>query len=263
MNITVDGKSVYAYTARKEVDPAQRSVVFLHGAANDHGAWNLQSRYFAYHGWNSLAVDLPAHGRSEGPALRRIEDFSAWTMKLLDALAIEKATLVGHSMGSLIALDGAANYLERVEKLVMIGTVVPMPVSKVLLDTSKANDHAALDMINIWGHGAAAQLGSNTLPGVWMMGNNLRLIERAGPGVLHADFQACNNYTVGLENAERVRCPSLLLLGERDQMTPAKPARELATRLKGSKTVILKGVGHSLMGEDPNGVLDALIDFLG
>jgi pimeloyl-ACP methyl ester carboxylesterase len=260
--LSVDGREAYAYTARREFNAALTSVVFIHGAANDHSVWNLQSRYFAYHARNTLAVDLPGHGRSVGPALTSVERLALWIVALLDTLKIERAALVGHSMGSLIALECAARHGARVKKIALVGTSVPMPVSKTLLDASAANDHAAFDMINLWGHGPAAQIGGNTVPGAWMMGSYLRLLERAAPGVLHTDFAACNGYVSGLDAAQRVTCPALLVLGQRDQMTPAKAARELGANIKGARTVVLEGSGHALMSEAPDRVLDALIQFL-
>src|SRR4249919_3894281 len=110
MRIELSGKTVYAYTGTKPLIPGQRSVMFIHGAANDHSVWALQSRYFAYHGFNVLAVDLPGHGRSAGPALPDIEDMAAWTIGVLDAAGMASAALVGHSMGSLIALEAAARH---------------------------------------------------------------------------------------------------------------------------------------------------------
>ena len=72
MNLTVGGQPAFAYTADHVIDPAKRTVVFVHGAGLDHSSFALQSRYFGYHGWNVLAVDLPAHGKSPGPALASI-----------------------------------------------------------------------------------------------------------------------------------------------------------------------------------------------
>jgi pimeloyl-ACP methyl ester carboxylesterase len=73
MRLSVDGHEVYAYTGTRPVDPAAPAIVFVHGAANDHSVWALQSRYFAHHGHGVLAVDLPGHGRSGGPALATVE----------------------------------------------------------------------------------------------------------------------------------------------------------------------------------------------
>ena len=69
----------YAYTGARRLDAGQaRRSVFVHGAAHDHSVWALQSRYFAHHGCNVLAVDLPGHGRSGGAALATIEAIADW-----------------------------------------------------------------------------------------------------------------------------------------------------------------------------------------
>lgn len=263
MYLSIDNKMVYVYTAGREFDAGRPTIVFIHGAANDHSVWVLQSRYFAYHGWNVLAPDLPGHGKSDGPAFDSITGAAQWVIRLFDAAGAKSAALVGHSMGSLIALDAAAANPGRVTRIALIGTLVPMPVSEPLLAASKANDHAAYEMINVFGHSGAAQIGGNRVPGIWMMGSTMRLMERSGAGVLFADFTACNTYTTGLAAAEKVKCPALLVLGQRDQMTPAKATKDLAAKLAGSRTIILEGAGHALMAERPDEVLDALIGHLG
>src|SRR6476661_3950074 len=103
----IDGAPAYAYTGGKAFDARQPTIVFLHGAQNDHSVWALQSRYFAWHGWNVLAPDLPGHGLSGGEALSTVEDMADWILDLLDAAGARQALLVGHSMGSLIALETA------------------------------------------------------------------------------------------------------------------------------------------------------------
>ncbi len=262
MQLTVDNKKIYAYTANRVFDPTRPTVIFIHGAANDHSVWSLQSRYFAYHGWNAFAVDLPGHGKSAGIALESIGDLAAWIIRFMDAAGAGTAVLVGHSMGSLVALETAARHPQRVRKLAMIGTSVPIQVSEPLLNAAKANDHAAYEMINVYAHSNAAQLGGNRVPGMWMMGSAMRLMERSGDGVLHADFSACNDYVSGLEAAQNVKCPVLLVLGKRDLMTPMKIAKDLASKLPDVKVVALEGSGHSLMAEKPDDVLDNLIAFL-
>jgi pimeloyl-ACP methyl ester carboxylesterase len=118
------------------------------------------------------------------------------------------------------------------------------------------------EMINVFAHSPRAQIGGNRLPGAWMMGNGMRLMERSGHGVLHADFTACNDYRGGLEAAKKVQCPVLLILGQRDLMTPPRAAREASANFRSARSIILEGTGHSLMSEQPDAVLDALIDFI-
>ena len=261
MRIELNGKTVYAYTGTKSLVPGQRSVVFIHGAANDHSVWALQSRYFAYHGFNVLAVDLPGHGKSTGPALPGIQSMAAWAVSVLDAVGVEKAVLVGHSMGSLIALEAAASAPRRVEKLVLVATAFPMKVSDALLNTARTRDHAALEMINVWSHSADGQTGGNRVPGQWIMGSSMRLLERtAGP--LYTDFDACNQYANGADSAAKVACPVLVISGSRDLMTPPRSAKPLTEKLANVKAVTIEGSGHDLMAEQPDAVLDALISFV-
>jgi pimeloyl-ACP methyl ester carboxylesterase len=262
MNLDVAGHPTYAYTGARALVPAQRYVVFVHGAANDHSVWTLQSRYFAHHGWNVLAIDLPGHGRSGGAALPTVEAIADWIIALLDAAEVREAALVGHSLGSLAVLACAARHPARVTKLALLGPAFPMVVSDTLLDAAQRNDHVALELITGWSFSAGRQLGGNRVPGVWMTGNAMRLMERARPGVLHTDLLACHTYAGGLDAAARVACPTLAVLAARDIMAPPKNAQALLAGLREPRVVTLPECGHALMTEQPDAVLDHLRAFL-
>lgn len=259
MKLMVDGRQVYAATGNQEPDAERETVVFIHGAGQDHTIWVLPTRYFVRHQRNVLAVDLPGHGRSEGPPLERIEALADWIVAVLDAAGLDTAAVVGHSMGSLVALETAARHPHRVRALALVGTSIPMPVSDALLASAERDEHAALDMLTLWGHSRAAQLGGNATPGMWMVGGGLRLLEQARAGVVYTDLNACNEYVTGLEHAKDLTCPALLILGERDSMTPTRAARAVAEALPNATTVILERAGHALLAERPDPVLDALI----
>jgi pimeloyl-ACP methyl ester carboxylesterase len=262
MEIDVNGARAYAYTGGKRFDPALPAVVFVHGAQHDHSVWILQSRYLAHHGYAVLAVDLPGHGRSGGAALTGVEAMADWLIALLDAAGVGKATLVGHSMGSLIAIEAASRFPQRIDKIVLVGTAVPMKVGDELLTATRDDEPAAIDMINIWSHSGYAQKPSNPGPGFWVVGQNKRLMERMAPGVLHADFAACNAYANGLAAAAAVKCPVLFILGRRDMMTPVKAASALRQAIPAARVVEVGASGHALMAEAPDDVLDALRAFL-
>jgi pimeloyl-ACP methyl ester carboxylesterase len=262
MQITLHNQSVFAYTAGRAFDAKLPTIIFTHGAGADHSVWQLQSRYFAHHGYNVLAVDLPAHGKSQGAPLKSIEAIGAWLIALLDELKISQAILVGHSMGSLASLEAAGANPNRVNQLALIGTAYPMPVSDALLSAAKANDHSAIDMLNVWGLSPAAQLQSNPAPGMWMSGAGIRLLERNAPDVIYTDLAACNAYQAGLERAAKIACPTLIVSGKADVMTPARAAKTLADAIPGAKTKLVDGSGHTLMSEKPDAMLDALIEFL-
>jgi pimeloyl-ACP methyl ester carboxylesterase len=258
MLIRTGGIEIFAATGGKPFEPALPCAVFLHGAGLDHSVWALQTRWFAYHGWSVLAPDLPGHGRSQGEPLARIEDMADWVIGMIKAAGTAKARLIGHSMGSLAALEAAARHPAHITGLGLIGAAGAMPVSPELLAAAEAGDHAAIDMVSIWGHGFSAGLGGSLAPGLWMLGAAERLLERARPGVLFSDLSACNNYKNGLAAAAKVSVPVTLVLGERDLMTPLKAGRALAATLPDARVTVLPGAGHMLMAERPDEVLGAL-----
>lgn len=262
MELKVDGRTVFAATGGKPFGASQPAVVFLHGACMDHTVWKLQTRYFAWHGRSVLAVDFPGHGRSEGPLVPSVEAMADWTLALLDSAGLEKASLAGHSMGALVALEAAARSPARVEKLALLGATAPMRVNDALLGAAEANDHLALDLVNAWGYGRAAQRGGHRMPGLWMMRGGLRLMESAGNGVMYNDLAACNAYQGAAAAAAAMICPVLFVLGERDMMTPVKGARALAAAMADARVEVIPGAGHIMMDETPDETLDALRGFL-
>jgi pimeloyl-ACP methyl ester carboxylesterase len=266
MMIDVNGTPAYAYGGGKPFDASQPAIVFLHGAQNDHSVWALQSRYFAHHGYNVLAVDLPGHGRSCGAALATVEAMADWLLALLDAAGARQAILVGHSMGSLIALEAAHRAPERVTGLALLGTTWPMKVSDSLLAASKNDLQTAIDMVNIWSHSGPLPRPSCPAPGCSVTGMSRRLMQRMaerGPAHLfHTDFSACNAYANGGEAAAAVACPALFVLGSRDVMTPPRSAQALTAALKHGRIVTVDA-GHAMMAEQPDAVLDALVAFAG
>ena len=258
MRLIVDGNEIFAATGGRDFDLALPAVVFLHGAGMDHSVWALLARAFAHHGFGVLAPDLPGHGRSAGAPLASIAALAEWTAALIDAAGLRAARLVGHSMGSLIALETAVRHPQKVAGLGLIAAAATVPVSADLLAAAKANDHAAIDMVAIWGNGYRATLGGCEAPGLWMLGGAERLLERARPGVLFADLFACNAYQDGLAAAAKVAAPTVLILGSRDLMTPPKGGKALAAAIAGACLTVLEGAGHLLMTERPNEVLAAL-----
>ena len=254
--IQVDGRTVYVGNGSGHPGADAESLVFVHGAGMDHTVWALPARYFARQGFRVAAVDLPGHGRSVGPPFDRIDDMAAWLGEVLDALAMPKAAIVGHSMGSLVAYRFASTSPDRCRALALLGTSAPMPVTDPLLNAAKDNHHAAIDMANTWSH-STGTLGANANPGVWMLTVGERLLERSAPGVFHADLTACNTFDADGDSA--IDCPVLVIAGNDDMMTPARAGLDVAQSLPDARVVRLEGCGHAMLNERPNEVLDALI----
>jgi pimeloyl-ACP methyl ester carboxylesterase len=260
MKFDVQGRSAYAYTGGKPWAGGDPCVVFIHGALNDHSVWTLLARWYAHHGYRALAVDQPGHGRSEGPPLDSVEALADWVLALLDAAGVASAHLVGHSMGSLVALEAASRAPGRVAGLVMVGTAVPMQVSEALLNTARDDPARAIAMVTTFSHSGFAAKPSYPGPGAWLHGGASALMHRiqglAEGNLFEHDFRVCDTYANGLEAAARVTCPAHLIVGTRDVMTPAKATKELASVLRA--TVARIDSGHALMQEAPDAVLNAM-----
>jgi len=275
MLVNVQGHEAYCYTGGKHFDASLPTAVFIHGAQNDHSVWILQTRYFAHHGFSVLAVDLPGHGRSHGAPLTTVEALSDWLLALLDAAGVSKAVLIGHSMGSLIALEAASRAPAHItiSGIALVGSAYPMQVSEALLDAANHDQPVAIAMVNKWSHSSFVQKPSSPGPGFYVLGGSQRLMERMAQldqrneaktansdTVFHTDFAACNTYRNGDAAAREIRCPTLFLLGKRDAMTPPKAAGNLSKAIPQAQVVLIDS-GHALMAEQPDAVLDQLFRF--
>jgi pimeloyl-ACP methyl ester carboxylesterase len=260
MKLAVDGRAVFATTGGTDFDRAKPAVVFLHGAGFDRTAWRLQTRWFAHHGRSVLAVDFPAHGWSEGPPLESIAAMAEWTAALIEAVGLDSAALVGHSMGGLVAIETAARFPGKVRALGLCGVAAEMPVHPEMLESAKANTPKVQDLMTFWGIGNALHKGGMVSPGLWLRRESLAVLSGNQLGVIHADLAACNAYKEALARAAAIKCPTVLVLGDGDLMTPAVKARPLAVAIAGSCTVVIANCGHFMIVERPDETLEALKD---
>lgn len=251
MELTVNDIKVFANTGGNDFDPAKPVMVLVHGAGMDHTVWGAQSRYLANQGFSVLSIDLPGHGKSGGEVLTSIEALGDFLADLIAASGAEKGILVGHSMGALACLQAAAAHPDRVSGLVLCGVAAEMPVHPDLLALAEANDIRAAEMIASWGHGSAAQKGGNAAHGVWMIGAAIRLLEKSPPGSLAKDLAACDAYKVAVEQAGKIKCPTLLLAAGEDKMSPPKAAAPLLEAIENVEQHLIGDSGHMMMLEAP------------
>ena len=258
MKLNVDDREVFATTGGADLDPRRPTVIFLHGAGFDRTTWRLQTRWFAHHGRSVLAVDFPGHGWSQGPGLDSIAAMADWTARLIDAVGLKSAALVGHSMGALVALDCAARHPEKVRALGLCGVALEMPVHLEMLESAKDDTPKVQELMTFWGIGNALHKGGMVSPGLWLRRESLAVLARNQLGVIHTDLAACNAYKDALARAAAVKCPTVLVLGDGDLMTPPSKGKALGQAIAGARIVVLKDSGHFMMVERPDETLDAL-----
>ncbi|MAQ56277.1 MAG: alpha/beta hydrolase [Rhodospirillales bacterium] len=262
MNIDVNGSRVFAHTGGRNFDPSIPALILIHGAGNDHTFWGMQTRYFAHHGYSVLALDLPGHGRSGGKPLSSITDMSSWLWQVIECLRPSQINLAGHSMGSLIALEAAAMHPDKTKSLILAGAAERVAVHKDLLEASLKNDPSSYDMITDWGFSKWSHLGGHQVPGLWMQGGSKALLASGSTGVLGCDLVACNEYAQAIEAAKKIICPSLIIIGSKDRMTPPAMAENLIKNLVNVEIQSIESTGHMIIVERINEAIDIIADFL-
>ncbi len=262
MELSLHDKTVRYANGGREHDPALPGVVLLHGAGMNRTAWQLQTRFLAHHGYRVAAVDLPGHGGSDGPPLETIPEMAEWVVEFIEALDLGPAHIVGHSMGTYIAMEAAAHHPDAVQSIVLVGTASAMPVHPELLDAAVNDIPHAGRLMTSWGFGARAHVGRHATPGMWLLGGSTALIDVSREGSLGADMAACNAYDGALAAAAEITCPASFVLGSLDKMTPARRAVELAAAFADSRTVVVEGSGHMLPMEAPDATREAIVEAL-
>jgi pimeloyl-ACP methyl ester carboxylesterase len=257
MLTTIDGTAVA--TAGRPLEAGRLPLFLLHGAGQDGSVWGQTARHLSHRGWIILVPDLPGHGRSRGTPLATVDALADWLAGLADRLAVPRFALAGHSLGGLVALEAAARHPARIAALAVVGAALAMPVHADLLAAAKANSPDAIEMVSLWG------LGRDTpspFPGLWPIGWCRAVMRRARPGVLFADLSACNGYDGGAAAAARVACPSTVVLGQRDAMTPIRAGTALAQAIPGAGCTILADAPHMMPLSAPDALAEALASWL-
>ena len=263
-----DISSPRAPTARIYVDhgatpwQAQRpTLVCIHGVLCDHSVWQPMAAGVDVLGWNMAAIDLPGHGLSSGPAPRSVQEAAAWLPPLLDAMGLAQAALMGHSWGSLIALETAAQLGSRISHLALVGTASPMAVAPALLTLAQSDPPQAMALIDKYSRSRATPISFD--------GQALsKKVFASNPGtnLLASGLQACDAYQNALAAMHQATANTLFVVGADDRMTQASAAQPLIAAAQGRSapktTVAYLTSGHLPMVDAPGPMLDALGQWL-
>lgn len=228
-------------------------VVLLHGAGGNHLYWPAEVRRLT--GLRIFAPDLPGHGKSSGQGQQSIDAYVNAIARWMQAIQLDQAVFVGHSMGSAIALSLA---YQRPELGLGLGLIAASPRMKVHPEilgnaATPTTVHKAIDRIMEY------SFSPDTPP---------RLVELARarmaetrPSVLLGDFMACDAFDM-TEQASAITQPALILCGTDDRMTPVRNSQFLAGALPNSRLAVIPHAGHMVMLEQPQETAAELAAFL-
>lgn len=244
--VTVKGINIYYESTMGNSLP----IILVHGAGGSSQRWSEQLSIFDSQ-YSSWAMDLPGHGKSEGSLLSNIKDMAEFIDDFIGALFLGKFVLVGHSMGGAIAQEFSLQYPEKLSGLILIGTGARLKVSREILGTLAAGQMPFKDVNHLYGSSTPDNKREEAM----------REMNELSPAVYWADFEACNKFDRVL-SVEKIKVPSLIIVGDEDVMTPVKYSQFLSSNLLNSQLRIIKGAGHMCMLEKPTEVTEEIINFI-
>ncbi|MBC7233121.1 MAG: alpha/beta fold hydrolase [Chloroflexi bacterium] len=245
------GEERIFYTYHRGADPQSPAMLLVHGAGGNHQYWGFAIRHLKEAA--VYALDLPGHGRSNGSGRANIADYADFLARFMDALGLVKAIVAGHSMGGAIAMTMALRHPDRVAGLVLVGTGARLRVLPAILEGTLHDFERTIAMICEYAYSPNAPEE--------LVHQGQRQMLRVAPQVIHGDFAACNAFDV-MERLGEIHCPTLIICGSEDKLTPPKYAAFLAEHIAGAELTLIEGAGHMVMMEKPDLVASAIASAL-
>lgn len=241
-------------------NPEGRPLLLLHGYTDSSRVWTVLAPYLQDH--RILIPDQRGHGASAAPACcYAISDFTEDARQFLDAMGVERADVVGHSMGSMVAQVLAAEHPDRVERIVLIGSTARVAVSRdnwmwgqiMGLRTPIASN---TEFLRVWGPEASPTPVDSELRRYYEPE-----IAATPPHVWRSVIRELLDVPLG-RYAPDVRAPVLILSGGRDELFPAEHHQALVAAYPGAQARVFAELGHNLILERPDEVGPVLAAFL-
>jgi len=228
-------------------------LILIHGAGGNYQFWPPEVRRMP--GLRVLAVDLPGHGKSDGPGMQSVADYARSLVEFIKAVGIYKAVVAGHALGGAVALDLAIDHARYVAGVALISTGARLPVPSALLEAA-ANPSMYPPLVHTVLQTSFGPRASEREKQLLASG-----MAATRPTVFHGDLQACDRFDVS-NRLGRVRAPALVLCGTEDRATPPQYSETLATGIPGAALQTIDGAGHMVMLEQPRRVAGALTLFI-
>ena len=228
-------------------------VILIHGAGGDHLYWPPQIRRL--HEQRVFAVDLPGHGKSGGLGHHTIDDYVDDILEFIAALKLNVAILVGHSMGSAIALSAAIRFPKHVIGLGLLGGGARLRVAPSILRSASAPS-MLLETVRL-----VSDLSFGPQADERLKALGAQRMSKTRPTVLYGDFLACDAFNV-IDQLSKITAPTLVLCGDKDEMTPPKYSEFLRDNISGAHMEVISNAGHMVMLEQPQKTAGILDDFL-
>jgi 3-oxoadipate enol-lactonase len=237
-------------------------IVFVHGLGGTSNVWHAQratlSRYFKV-----IVYDLSGSGRSDrSPRSFSLDAWADELAGLIDHLQLDQAVVVGHSMGTAIVQKFAARYPQKTRAIILAGALAELGPPGKEAFTKRAETVEREGMIAV----ADAILGGALSPGTRegnpaLAGMVREMLLSNCPTCYAGHCRALINGSARADQ-ERIGCPTLLVVGDQDPVTPLSLQRQIAAAIKHSRVRVVPDTAHYTMLEKPGAFNVALLEFL-
>ncbi len=237
--VSIGGRKINYWIGREGLSEKKDVILFVHGAGGGQYTWSYQKGFFEKR-FNSIILELPGHGGSQGEGEEEIEKYAEHVVSFLGTLGLSGVYLVGHSMGGAITQTVALKHPEMLKGIVLVGTGAKLRVLPLILNGIRNNFEETIRTIN--------ELCFFRESPPWLMERSLAGLKHCRPEILYGDYLACDRFDI-MNEIERIDCPALIICGNEDALTPVKYSQFLHSRLKRSQLAILPRTGHMVMME--------------
>jgi len=227
-------------------------LVMIHGAGGSSLVWKNQVNTLD-DAINTLALDLPGHGKTVGLGKTLVEEYSGWLGKVLGDLFDRPVFLMGHSLGGAVVMETALHYPELLKGILLVGTGPLLRVAPAFLKGFSDKFEETIDMVMDYAYASGADLS--------MVREGAGLMKKAGPKVVYDDFTACNSFDRRKE-LEKIDLPCLIICGKDDKLTPPALSETLNKSISRSVLTIVPAAGHHVMIESYEAFNRCVEDFV-
>ena len=202
-----------------------------------------------------ITLDLPGHGKTDGPGCQSIEDYARRVVKFLDVSGFSRAVFVGHSMGGAIALALALDYPDRVVGMVLISTGACLPIPSSVIENASNQSTLLLAIQRL----QEMSFGSQTSPALSEI--SLKRLTEIRQPLLLGDLVACDRFNM-TGRLGAIRSPALVVCGTEDKLTPIRFSELLSSQIPGAALQTVERAGHMLILEQPGRLAKLIRVFL-